>query len=182
MPDPRSVAVGGTSEMTIAVMMGVSGSGKTTIAQGVAEREGWRLMEGDVFHPPSNVEKMHAGTPLTDEDRWPWLRAIAHEIDAMRARGEQGVVACSALKRSYRDILIGDRTDVVLVYLQGSKALIAERIASRKGHFMPATLLDSQFATLEEPGPDEHPIVVPIGPSPDAIVDAVVDRLRERTA
>jgi gluconokinase len=182
MPDPRSVAVGGTSEMTIAVMMGVSGSGKTTIARGVAEREGWRLLEGDVFHPPSNVAKMHAGMPLTDEDRWPWLRAIAHEIDAMRARGEQGVVACSALKRSYRDILIGDRTDVVLVYLQGSKALIAERIASRKGHFMPATLLDSQFATLEEPGPDEHPIVVPIGASPDAIVDAVVDRLRERTA
>lgn len=168
--------------MTIAVMMGVSGSGKTTIARGVAEREGWRLLEGDAFHPPSNVAKMHAGTPLTDEDRWPWLRAIAHEIDAMRARGEQGVVACSALKRSYRDILIGDRTDVVLVYLQGSKALIAERIASRKGHFMPEALLDSQFATLEEPGPDEHPIVVSIGASPEAIVDAVVDRLRERIA
>jgi carbohydrate kinase (thermoresistant glucokinase family) len=168
--------------MTIAVMMGVSGSGKTTIARGVAEREGWRLLEGDAFHPPSNVAKMHAGTPLTDEDRWPWLRAIAHEIDAMRARGEQGVVACSALKRSYRDILTGDRTDVVLVYLQGSKALIAERIASRKGHFMPAALLDSQFATLEEPGPDEHPIVVSIGASPEAIVDAVVDRLRERIA
>ncbi len=182
MPHARSVAVGGTSEMTIAVMMGVSGSGKTTIARGVAEREGARLLEGDVFHPPSNVAKMHAGTPLTDEDRWPWLRAIAHEIDAMRARGEQGVVACSALKRSYRDILIGDRADVVLVYLQGSKALIAERIASRKGHFMPATLLDSQFATLEEPGPDEHPIVVSIGASPEAIVDAVVDRLRERIA
>jgi carbohydrate kinase (thermoresistant glucokinase family) len=168
--------------MTIAVMMGVSGSGKTTIARGVAEREGWRLLEGDAFHPPSNVAKMHAGTPLTDEDRWPWLRAIAHEIDAMRARGEQGVVACSALKRSYRDILIGNRTDVVLVYLQGSQALIAERIAARKGHFMPAALLESQFATLEEPGPDEHPIVVSIGPSPEAIVDAVVDRLRERTA
>jgi gluconokinase len=168
--------------MTIAVMMGVSGSGKTTIARGVAEREGWRLLEGDAFHPPSNVAKMHAGTPLTDEDRWPWLRAIAHEIDAMRARGEQGVVACSALKRSYRDILIGDRTDVVLVYLQGSKALIAERIASRKGHFMPAARLDSQFATLEEPGPDEHPIVVSIGTSPEAIVDAVVDGLKERIA
>jgi gluconokinase len=168
--------------MMIAVMMGVSGSGKTTIARGVAKRLGWRLLEGDVFHPPSNVAKMHAGTPLTDEDRWPWLRAIAHEIDAMCARGEQRVVACSALKRSYRDILIGDRTDVVLVYLQGSKALIAERIAARKGHFMPATLLDSQFATLEEPGPDEHPIVVSIGASPESVVNAVVDRLRERTA
>ena len=119
--------------MTIAVVMGVSGSGKTTVARGVAQREGWRLVEGDNFHPPANVAKMHAGTPLTDEDRWPWLRAIAHEIDAMRARGEQAVVACSALKRAYRDILIGERTDVVLVYLQGSKELIAGRMAARKG-------------------------------------------------
>ncbi len=98
--------------MTIAVMMGVSGSGKTTIAEGVAQREGWTLLEGDKFHPPANVEKMSHGHPLTDEDRWPWLRAIAAEIDAMRARGESAVVACSALKRAYRDILIGDRPDV----------------------------------------------------------------------
>src|SRR5262245_8503336 len=132
--------------MTIAVMMGVSGSGKTTIARSVAQRLGWRLVEGDDFHPPANVAKMRAGTPLTDEDRWPWLRAIAAEIDAVRARGEPAVVACSALKRAYRDILIGARPDVVLVYLQGSKPLIAERLAARKGHFMPATLLDSQFA------------------------------------
>jgi gluconokinase len=166
----------------VVVVMGVSGSGKSTIGTLLAHRLRWEFEDGDWFHPASNVEKMHAGTPLTDEDRWPWLRAIAHEIDAMRARGEQGVVACSALKRSYRDILIGDRTDVVLVYLQGSKALIAERIASRKGHFMPAALLDSQFATLEEPGPDEHPIVVSIGTSPEAIVDAVVDGLKERIA
>jgi gluconokinase len=168
--------------MTIAVMMGVSGSGKTTIARGVAQREGWRLVEGDNLHPPANVAKMHAGTPLTDEDRWPWLRAIAREIDAMRERGEQAVVACSALKRAYRDILIGARSDVVLVYLQGSQALIAERIAARKNHFMPAALLDSQFATLEEPGEDEHPIVVSIAPSPDAIVDEVVRQLKELTA
>ena len=168
--------------MTIVVMMGVSGSGKTTIARAVAEREGWRLLEGDVFHPPSNVAKMRAGTPLTDEDRWPWLRAIAREIDAMRSRGEQGVVACSALKRSYRDVLIGYRTDVLLVYLQGSQDLIAERLAARKGHFMPAALLDSQFATLEEPGADEHPIIVSIATSPDAIVDEVVRQLKERTA
>jgi gluconokinase len=168
--------------MTIVVMMGVSGSGKTTIARGVAQREGWRLVEGDNFHPPTNVAKMHAGTPLTDEDRWPWLRAIALEIDAMRGRGESAVVACSALKRAYRDILIGARTDVVLVYLQGSRALIAERIAERRDHFMPPALLDSQFATLEEPGPDERPIVVSIAPSPDAIVAAVVRELKERTA
>jgi gluconokinase len=168
--------------MTIAVVMGVSGSGKTTVARGVAERLGWRLVEGDAFHPPGNVAKMQAGTPLTDDDRWPWLRAIAAEIDAMRARGEHAVVACSALKRIYRDILIGARPDVVLVYLQGSKALIAERIAGRRQHFMPATLLDSQFATLEEPGADEHPIVVSITPSPDGIIDAVVSKLKERTA
>jgi gluconokinase len=168
--------------MTIAVLMGVSGSGKTTVARGVAQREGWRLVEGDSFHPPANVAKMHAGTPLTDQDRWPWLRAIAREIDAMRGRDESAVVACSALKRAYRDILIAARTDVVLVYLQGSQALIAERIAARRDHFMSSALLDSQFATLEEPGPDEHPIVVSIAASPDAIVDAVVRELKERTA
>jgi carbohydrate kinase (thermoresistant glucokinase family) len=168
--------------MTIAVAMGVSGSGKTTIADGVAQRLGWKLLEGDKFHPPVNVEKMSHGIPLTDEDRWPWLHAIAAEIDAMRARGESAVVACSALKRAYRDILIGDRPDVVLVYLCGDKDLIAERMSARKGHFMPTTLLDSQFATLEEPGPDEHPITVSIDAPPDAIVDAVARQLKERTA
>jgi gluconokinase len=167
--------------MTVAVMMGVSGSGKTTIAQRVAEREGWRLVEGDDFHPPENVAKMKSGTPLTDEDRWPWLRAIAAEIDAIRARGESAVVTSSALKRAYRAILVGDRIDVVLVYLQGSKELIARRMAARKGHFMPPALLDSQFATLEEPGDDEHPVVVSIEPTPDEIVGDVVRKLKERT-
>jgi len=162
--------------------MGVSGSGKTTIARGVAEQNGWRLLEGDKFHPPANVAKMHAGTPLTDEDRWPWLRAIAHEIDALRGRGESAVVACSALKRAYRDILIGARSDVELVYLQGSQVLIAERIEARQDHFMPPALLDSQFATLEEPGPEEHPIVVSIASTPESIVDEVVRKLKERTA
>jgi carbohydrate kinase (thermoresistant glucokinase family) len=166
--------------MTIAVMMGVSGSGKTTIADGVAQREGWKLLEGDKFHPPANVEKMSHGHPLTDEDRWPWLRAIAAEIDAMRERGESAVVACSALKRAYRDILIGDRPDVVLVYLRGDKPLIAGRMAARKGHFMPPALLDSQFATLEEPGPAEHPLVVSIAPPPQAIIDDVVRQLQGR--
>jgi gluconokinase len=168
--------------VTTAVVMGVSGSGKTTIARGVAQRLGWRLIEGDDFHPPANVAKMRAGTPLTDDDRWPWLRAIAHEIDAMHERGEQAVVACSTLKRPYRDILIGARTDVVLVYLRGSKELIRERIAARKGHFMPAALLDSQFAALEEPQADERPIVVSIAGTPDAIVEDVVRQLKERTA
>jgi carbohydrate kinase (thermoresistant glucokinase family) len=167
--------------MTVAVMMGVSGSGKTTIAEGVAKREGWRLVEGDDLHPPANVAKMKSGTPLTDEDRWPWLRAIAREIDAIRARGEPAVVTSSALKRVYRDILIGDRPDVALVYLKGSRELIGHRMASRKGHFMPTALLESQFTTLEEPGEDEHPIVVSIEPAPDEIADEVVRKLKERT-
>jgi gluconokinase len=163
--------------VTIAVVMGVSGSGKTTIAQGLADAEGWTLLEGDSFHPPANVAKMKAGTPLTDDDRWPWLRAIAAAIDAYRARGESAVVACSALRRSYRDILIGDRKDVRLVYLKGSHALIAERMRARQGHFMPTTLLDSQFLTLEEPGPDENPITVGIDGAPAEIVKEIKERL-----
>jgi carbohydrate kinase (thermoresistant glucokinase family) len=163
--------------MTIAVVMGVSGSGKTTIAQGLAAAEGWVLLEGDSFHPPANVAKMAAGTPLTDDDRWPWLRAIAAAIDAHRARGESAVVACSALRRAYRDILIGDRPDVRLVYLEGSKALIGERMRARKHHFMPPALLDSQFATLEPPGSDEHPIIVGIDGTPDEIVRKIREQL-----
>ena len=166
--------------MTIAVMMGVSGSGKTTIADGVAQRLGWKLLEGDKFHPPVNVEKMSHGIPLTDEDRWPWLHAIAAAIDDWRTRGISGVVACSALKRSYRDILIGDRPDVILVYLQGSRDLIAERLAARKHHYMPSSLLGSQFDTLEEPGPDERPIVESIEPPPEQIVENILRDLQER--
>jgi carbohydrate kinase (thermoresistant glucokinase family) len=164
--------------MTVLVVMGVSGSGKTTIAKLLATAEGWTLLEGDQFHPPANVAKMAAGTPLTDEDRWPWLRAIAAAIDALRARGENAVVACSALRRAYRDILIGDRRDVRLIYLKGSQALIAERMKARKGHFMPPALLESQFQTLEEPGPDENPITVEIGGTPDEIVRPIMEKLR----
>jgi gluconokinase len=165
--------------MTVVLVMGVSGSGKTTVADGVARRNAWRLVEGDKFHPPANVAKMSAGIPLTDDDRWPWLAAIAREIDAIRARGESAVVASSALKRAYRDVLIGSRPDVVLVYLRGSKDLIAARMAARRNHFMPPALLDSQFATLEEPAEDEHPVVVSIEAPPDAIVDEVVRKLKE---
>ncbi len=166
--------------MTIVVMMGVSGSGKTTIAQGVAERLGWQVLEGDKLHPPANIAKMSAGTPLDDEDRWPWLHAIAAAIDDWRTKGVSGVVACSALKRAYRDILIGSRTDVVLVYLQGSHDLIATRMAARHGHFMPPGLLDSQFAALEEPGEAEHPIVASIAPAPDTIIETIIEKLRQR--
>ena len=138
------------------------------------------MLEGDKLHPPANVAKMKAGTPLDDADRWPWLRAIAGAIDDWRAGGVSGVVACSALKRAYRDILIGSRADVVLVYLQGSHDLIATRMAARRGHFMPTDLLDSQFRTLEEPGEAEHPIVVSIAPAPDAMVAAIIEKLRQR--
>ncbi len=166
--------------MTIVVAMGVSGSGKTTVAAGVAERLGWQLLEGDKFHPPANVAKMQAGTPLTDEDRWPWLAALAARIDELRAEGRSAVVACSALKRAYREILIGNRPDVVLLYLHGTKRVIAARMGARKGHFMPAALLDSQMATLEEPGSDESPVVIDIDGPADAVVEAALDAIRPR--
>ena len=162
---------------SVLVVMGVSGSGKTTIAALLAGRLRWEFEDGDDFHPPANVEKMHGGTPLTDDDRWPWLRAIAAWIDAVRASGQHGVVACSALRRAYRDILVGDRPDVRLVYLNGSRDLIARRQAARHNHFMPASLVDSQFATLEEPGPDENPIVASIEPRPAEVVGDVVRQL-----
>jgi gluconokinase len=162
--------------------MGVSGSGKTTIARGLADGEGWILLEGDQFHPPANIAKMKAGIPLTDEDRWPWLRAIAAREDELRAAGQSAVVACSALKRAYREILIDGRPDMLLVYLRGSKELIAERMKARKGHFMPPALLDSQFATLEEPGPDEHPIVIEIGGPLDAVIEEAVRQVKEHAS
>jgi gluconokinase len=120
---------------------------------------------------------MHHGEPLNDEDRWPWLRAIAEWIDATRSAGGHGVVACSALKRAYRDILIGDRRDVRLVFPKGNRDLIARRIAARADHFMPSTLLESQFAALQEPQADERPIVVTIVPHPREIVEAIVSEL-----
>lgn len=163
--------------MTVLVVMGVSGSGKTTIGAALADQLGWRYQEGDALHPPANVAKMAGGSPLTDADRWPWLRAIAAVIDAWRAGAQSGVVTCSALKRTYRDILIAARPDVRLVYLRGDKALIMARMAARRGHFMPPALLDSQFSTLEEPSADELPITVDIGPAPDAIVAAIIAAL-----
>jgi carbohydrate kinase (thermoresistant glucokinase family) len=167
---------------TIVVVMGVSGSGKTTVATRLAAALGCRFREGDDLHPPANVEKMHSGTPLTDADRLPWLGRIAEEIDGWRAGGCSGVLTCSALKRSYRAIIVGDRPEVALVYLKGSRELVQRRMAARRGHFMPASLLDSQFATLQEPAPDEHPIVVDIGGEPDEIAAGIVSRLRARHA
>jgi gluconokinase len=162
---------------SVIVVMGVSGCGKSTIASMLAERLHWIYEDGDWFHPRSNIEKMHAGKPLTDEDRWPWLHAIAAWIDATRRAGNHGVVACSALKRCYRDVLVGERRDVRIVFLKGERDLIARRLAARDGHFMPPSLLDSQFAALEEPLAEERPIVVSIVPHPREIVEAIVQNL-----
>jgi carbohydrate kinase (thermoresistant glucokinase family) len=164
----------------IVVAMGVSGSGKTTVAALLAAALGWQFQEGDDLHPPANVEKMRGGTPLTDADRLPWLRTIAGEIDRWRETGASGVVTCSALKRAYRDIIIGSRPEVQLVYLKGSFELIRSRLAARHEHFMPAALLESQFAALEEPTPDEHPIVIDIGGRPADLALEIVRRLEER--
>src|SRR3954466_4317931 len=158
--------------------MGVSGSGKSTIADRLAERLGWTYEDGDRFHPASNVAKMSAGQPLTDEDRAPWLQAIADEIDRVCKAGEHAVIACSGLKRAYRDVLVHGRCDVRIVYLEGTQELIAKRLKARKGHFMPPTLLDSQFKALQPPGPDEHPVTVSIDASVEAIVDDITRKLR----
>jgi gluconokinase len=160
------------------VVMGVSGSGKSTIADRLAARLGWRYEDGDRFHPPANVAKMSAGQPLTDEDRLPWLQAIADEIDRLAAAGQRVVVACSALKRAYRNILVHGRDDVRIVFLNGTQDLIAERLAARKGHFMPPGLLASQFKTLEPPQPSERPITVSIDAPVEAIVDDIINQLK----
>jgi carbohydrate kinase (thermoresistant glucokinase family) len=157
--------------------MGVSGSGKTTIGERLAARIGWRYEDADTFHPAANVAKMSAGQPLTDDDRWPWLRAIADEIDRASAAGEPVVIGCSALRRVYRDILVHGRSDIRIIYLQGTQALIADRLDARKGHFMPPGLLASQFGTLEPPAPDEHAVTVSIDAPADTIVDDILKQL-----
>jgi gluconokinase len=160
------------------IVMGVSGAGKSTIAEALARRLGWRHEDGDAFHPASNVAKMKAGHPLSDADRQPWLQAIADEIDRLSDLDEHVVIACSALKRAYRDILVHGRSDVRIIYLKGTQELIARRLAERKGHFMPAGLLTSQFMTLEPPDASENPVTASIDASVDAIVDDIVSQLR----
>src|SRR4051812_17084391 len=136
---------------SVIVVMGVSGSGKTTVGQALAARLGWRFADGDDFHPAANVAKMRAGVALTDEDRWPWLDAIAAWIRGRRADGGRCVIACSALRRAYRERIAAGRDDVCFVYLDGTYDTIAERMQRRSGHYMPLTLLKSQFDTLEPP-------------------------------
>ncbi len=155
----------------VVVVMGVSGSGKSSVGRALAEALGWPFFDGDDFHPPENVAKMAAGTPLTDADRWPWLDALAAKIASVLADDGHAVLACSALRAVYRDrIAAGGRRpgDVRFVHLKGDRATIAARMASRQHRYMPATLLDSQFATLEEPA--------------DAVVVDVRDTIPEQVA
>lgn len=155
--------------------MGVSGSGKTTVGALLAGQLGWLYAEADDFHPRANVEKMAAGHPLTDEDRWPWLDRLGGWIDERRAASEPGIVTCSALKRSYRDVLRRGRPEVLVAYLNGSQDLIANRLIARHGHFFAPSMLDSQFADLEPPTPDEHVLSVPIDGTPPDIVRRIIE-------
>jgi carbohydrate kinase (thermoresistant glucokinase family) len=161
---------------SVLVVMGVAGSGKTTLSRLLAQMLHWQFLDGDALHPAANVQKMRKGVPLTDEDRWPWLHAVAAWIDATRAAGH-GVVACSALKRRYRDVLLGDRGDVRLVYLDAGEDIVRERLMKRAGHFMPVSLLESQFDALEPPASDEAAIVVSVAGEPAAIASEVIERL-----
>jgi gluconokinase len=160
------------------VVMGVSGSGKSTVGAALAQRLGVPFADADDFHPPANIAKMTAGYALDDDDRHPWLEAIGEWLEEHTPRG--GVVSCSALKRSYRDQLRDHAPSISLVHLHGSREVIARRQASRPGHFMPASLLDSQFATLEPLGADEHGLVLDVDQEVDAIVDEYVARTTVR--
>ena len=152
----------GLKDISLFLVMGVSGSGKSTIAKGLAERLGITFMEADDYHPAANIEKMRASIPLTDEDRRPWIDALRDALVKAVADGQRVALACSALHKRYREELRATVAANALIYLKGSESLIIQRVAARQGHFMPVTLLDSQFAALEEPGPEEIPIVVPI--------------------
>jgi gluconokinase len=162
----------------VLVVMGVAGTGKSTVAGMLSEQLNCELQEGDDLHPAANVAKMTAGIPLDDEDRWPWLDAIGAWIKKKAQHGEPGIVTCSALKRSYRDRLRGP--NVIFVFLNGPRAVIEARMASRKHHFMPTALLDSQLATLEPPGPDENVLEVNLAGRPEEEVAEVLNTLQSR--
>ncbi|MDQ7976549.1 gluconokinase [Paraburkholderia sp. SARCC-3016] len=163
----------------ILIAMGVSGAGKTRIGELLAERLHCDFTDGDAFHSAANKEKMHQGIPLTDEDRWPWLKTIRAAIEAKQNANETAVFTCSSLKRSYRDILRAGDKDVCFVYLKGTREVLQERLTTRTGHFFDPSLLQSQLETLEEPGEDEA-ITVSIDLTPAQIVDEVLDRLKTR--
>jgi gluconokinase len=163
----------------VVVVMGVSGVGKTTIGVQIAQALGGEFAEGDDFHPPANVEKMRSGMPLDDADRAPWLEILSRKIGAWLDQGVDGVLACSALKRTYRDVLRGGRAGVHFVYLRGEEALIRARLKHRQGHYMPPSLLASQIATLEEP---DDAIVIDIAGPPEAVVELALRALRAEAA
>jgi gluconokinase len=165
----------GAPRPSVVLVTGVSGSGKTTVGKKLAARLGWDYAEADEFHPKANIEKMRAGIPLTDDDRMPWLRAIADWIRQRLAEGRPAVVSSSALKRRYRDML--RRPGVRSVFLDGGQETIARRIRSRKGHFFPADLLDSQFRELEPPGPDEESVRISVEQTADDAVQEIIDTL-----
>ena len=171
---PQHASGGRRARPLIIVVMGVSGAGKTTVASALGHQLGWTFQEGDALHPPANIARMKAGIPLTDADRVPWLAAVAAWIDGRRATGTPGIITCSALRRAYRDVIVGGRPDVGLVHLHGSRQLLAARLATRQGHFMPASLLESQCDTLEEPGPDEQPLVLDAGHDSASLVAEVI--------
>jgi len=162
-------------QQPVLVIMGVSGSGKSTVAGILAGQLGWDLEEGDDLHPAGNITKMASGLPLTDDDRWPWLDKVAAWITDHTTAGIPGIITCSALKRIYRDRMRGP--NVVFVHLAGSKDQIGRRLAARSDHFMPPTLLDSQLTTLEPPGPDEHTLIVDVGRPPAEEAAEIVRRL-----
>lgn len=165
------------------IVMGVSGCGKSSVGDGLAAHFGLPFIEGDSLHPPANVEKMSHGTPLTDDDRWPWLERIGAEISAKLAAGSGIIVSCSSLKKAYRDLLrraAGGR--LLFVYLHGSPALLAERMLARKGHFMPASLLESQLRTLENPTGEPDVLTIPIDGSIDMIVSLAIAALDQYAA
>jgi len=160
------------------IVMGVSGSGKSTIAEGIAERTGWTFAEADEFHPQANIAKMEAGTPLTDEDRWPWLEALGAWMREQSVSGASTVITCSALRRPYRDLLRTGLDSLDFIHLDGPADVIRERMGSRKGHFMPPELLQSQLDTLEALEPDESGVVLDIRGTPDKLIDEAVAWLR----
>ena len=162
------------------IVMGVSGSGKSTIGALLAEALGWPFADADGFHPAANVAKMAAGQPLTDADRWPWLDAIAAHIGAARGTGQPVVVACSALRRAYRERLRAGLSDLIFLHLAGAPAVIAERQAARQGHFMPPSLMASQFATLEDPAAEADAVTVSVSASLHEVVATALEQLAAR--